>query len=102
MKRVKGCLNRNCSEYKKRYFKSTDDYCNKCGAKLSYVCKQKGCFKQLPDDENEEYCPIHLTERQDKRAKLGKAAGKALGITVGVVATVLSAVKFVNDNAKKN
>ena len=39
MKRVKGCLNNKCVEYKKTYYKESDEYCVKCGTKLSYVCK---------------------------------------------------------------
>ena len=69
MKRVKGCLNSNCDEYKKTYYKVSDEYCVKCGTKLSYVCKHHKCFKQIPDDIKEIYCPVHIAERKDKKEK---------------------------------
>ena len=53
MKRVKGCLNSKCVEYKKTYYKESDEYCVKCGTKLSYVCKHPKCFKQIPDNVKE-------------------------------------------------
>ena len=59
MKRVKACLNSECSECKKTYYKATDEFCVKCGSKLSYVCKHKNCFKALPDDSKEILCPVH-------------------------------------------
>jgi predicted amidophosphoribosyltransferase len=35
MKRVKACLNSECSECKKTYYKATDEFCVKCGSKLN-------------------------------------------------------------------
>lgn len=66
MKRVKACFNCNCKEYKKTYFKESDESCPECGEKLNYVCKHPKCFKQLPDDFDDTYCPIHRAERKDK------------------------------------
>lgn len=76
MKKVKGCLNNSCSEYRKTYYKESDEYCVKCGYKLSYVCKYKKCFKQIPEDSKEAYCPVHLAEMQDKKGKQGNTAKK--------------------------
>lgn len=96
MKRVKGCLNSNCKEYRKTYYKESDEYCVKCGTKLSYVCKQPKCFKQIPDDAKEKYCPIHAVERQDKKEKrneslkkLGSGALAVCGAAVAVCKTVI-------------
>lgn len=39
MKRVKGCLNSKCVEYKKTYYKESDEYCVKCGtSRMVVVC----------------------------------------------------------------
>ena len=100
MKRVKGCLNSKCVEYKKTYYKESDEYCVKCGTKLSYVCKQPKCFKQIPDNVKEKYCPVHLAERQDKKEKRGDTAKKvgggvlaAFGVAVTVGKTVVDVVR---------
>lgn len=92
MKKVKGCLNNSCSEYKKTFYKETDEYCVKCGAKLSYVCKQRKCFKQIPDDAKEAYCPIHIAENQDKREKRGDMFKKLGGGALAVGATIIAVV----------
>ena len=100
MKRVKGCLNSKCVEYKKTYYKESDEYCVKCGTKLSYVCKHPKCFKQIPDNVKEKYCPPHLAERQDKKEKPGDTAKKvgggvlaAFGVAVTVGKTVVDVVR---------
>lgn len=100
MKRVKGCLNSKCVEYKKTYYKESDEYCVKCGTKLSYVCKHHKCFKQIPDNVKEKYCPVHLAERQDKKEKRGDTAKKvgggvlaAFGVAVTVGKTVVDVVR---------
>lgn len=91
MKRVKGCLNRNCTEYKKTYYKECDEYCVKCGSKLSYVCKHPKCFKQIPDNEKETCCPVHIAERKDRKEKHGntlKKVGSRVLAFGGIVLTV--------------
>ena len=94
MKRFKGCLNNDCSEYtKKRLYKESDNFCVKCGSKLNFVCKD--CFKQLPDDGKEKYCLLHLAERQGKEITPKKIAAGVVS-TVTVVAGVTgSAVKLI-------
>ncbi len=101
MKRVKGCLNKKCSEYKKTYYKNTDEYCVKCGTKLVYVCKHKGCFKQIPDKVNQKYCPIHLAEKKDKRDKQGKSVAKVGGGVAGFTIAVLGTMKLIGDIVRK-
>ena len=68
MKRVKACLNSECSECKKTYYKATDEFCVKCGSKLSYVCKHKNfavfavcyyCRNEFSAFENFVF-PVHL------------------------------------------
>lgn len=100
MKRVKGCLNSNCTEYRKTYYKESDAYCVKCGTKLSYVCKHRKCFKKLPNDVNEIYCPIHIAERKDKKEKRNEIRKK---VYTGIVAAggVLLAVGKAADITKK-
>ena len=101
MKRVKGCLNSNCKEYKKTYYKESDEYCVKCGTKLSYVCKHPKCFKQIPDDVKENYCPVHIAERKDKKEKVGDVLKKASGGLLAVGCLVLTVGKTTIDIAKK-
>ncbi len=101
MKRVKACLNSQCVEYRKTYYKETDVYCVKCGNKLNYVCKHYKCYKQIPDDVDEQYCPIHLAEREDKIEKRKETAKKVgvFFITAGSIA--LAAGKTVIDKIPK-
>lgn len=101
MRRVKSCLNSNCQEYKKTYYKESDQYCVKCGTKLNYVCKHPKCFKQLPDNSQEAYCSVHIAEREDKKEKRLETAKKAgTGIVAGI-GTVLTLGKTIYDIAKK-
>ena len=101
MKRVKGCLNSNCKEYKKTYYKESDEYCVKCGTKLSYVCKHPKCFKNIPDNAKEAYCPIHIAERQDKKEKRIANAKKIGGGVIGFASIFAVVGKVIVDNAKK-
>ena len=93
MKRVKGCLNSNCKEYKKTYYKESDEYCVKCGTKLSYVCKHPKCFKQIPDDVKENYCPVHIAERKDKKEKRVKPLKKLVVDSLQSVVWLLQLVR---------
>lgn len=94
MKRVKACLNIECKDCKKSYHKECDDYCAKCGSKLYYVCKHPKCFKVIPDDVQENYCPTHLAERKDNRDKVVAGAVK-------VGSTLLAAVPVVGGIVRK-
>lgn len=101
MTRAKGCLNSSCSEYKKNYYKASDEYCVKCGAKLSYVCKYRKCFKQIPDDVIETYCPVHIAERQDKKEKRGDTLKKVGDGVLMVGGAIITVGKIVIDATKK-
>lgn len=100
MKRVKACLNEQCPTYKKIYYKEADEYCVKCGSKLSFVCKAPKCFKPIPDDRHVIYCPTHEGERQDKKdqrkdklLKIGGGVVAGAGIVAGSIKTVAEALK---------
>ncbi len=101
MKRVKGCLNSECTEYRKTYFKETDVFCAKCGEKLNYICKHNECFKQIPDDVQEEYCQLHIAERQDKKEKHLKTALKVGGGVLAGVVAAAGVLKAISDRTKR-
>lgn len=101
MKRVKGCLNSKCSEYKKKYYKESDEFCVKCGTKLNFVCKHPKCFKQIPDDIKENLCPVHLAEKQDKKEKKNDKIVKVGGGIFAGGAMVFSIVKAASDIIRK-
>jgi len=85
MDRVKGCVNEKCVAHKKKTtYKESDDYCSKCGDKLSYVCKE--CYKPL-EDTSEKYCVRCLGKRQDRNDKVMKVGGSIGGalLTAGTV-----------------
>ena len=47
-KRVKGCYNLTCKNYRKEVkFKPTDNFCPNCGKELVYVCAD--CFEKIED-----------------------------------------------------
>lgn len=102
MKKVKCCFNSNCPAYKEIIHGDDKKYCRVCGNRLYYVCKEKNCFKQLPDDTESAYCQFHLNEHQDKKDQAKKivkkvgagvvAVGGFIGSAVGVAAKVIDNV----------
>lgn len=101
MKRVKGCLNSQCSEYKKSFYKESDEFCVKCGTKLSFVCKNPKCFKQIPDNIMGNLCPVHYAEKQDKKERRHEKVVKAGSVVAAGVAVVGGIAKVGIDIAKK-
>ena len=102
MGRVKGCLNKSCKEYHKKYYKESDEYCVKCGSKLEFICKHPKCFKQIPANPKEKYCQLHLAELQDKKEKRKKRAQKIGGGILATIGTgVAIGIKKVCDNIPK-
>ncbi|MBW7571627.1 hypothetical protein [Caproiciproducens faecalis] len=96
---VKGCINENCiARQKKTCYKKTDEFCSKCGNKLSYVCAD--CFKQLPDD-SQKYCITCAAKRKDTKDTVKNAVGKIGGGVFAVGGIVLSAGKVVADVIRK-
>lgn len=89
---IKGCVNEKCIVHKKKIsYKESEDYCSKCGDKLSYVCKK--CYTFL-EDNSEKYCVRCLAERQDRKDKAKKVVG-------GIGGTVLAAGVFIFTKGKK-
>lgn len=102
MKKVKACLNSECSECKKTYYKATDEFCVKCGSRLSYVCKHKNCFKALPDDSKDVLCPVHLAEKKDREEKVKDGLMKVGTGIVAAAGFVISVVGAINNNNKES
>ena len=76
-KAVKGCMNPECvANQKKTSFSLSNDYCPKCGQKLSYVCKD--CRMEL-DDDTRRYCVRCENIRRDNREQLGKVVLGKIG-----------------------
>lgn len=68
---------------------------------MSYVCKHHKCFKQIPDDIKEIYCPVHIAERKDKKEKRNDVVKKIGGGAAAFGTFILAAGKIVNDSLKK-
>ena len=65
------------------------------------MCKHPKCFKQIPDDVKENYCPVHIAERKDKKEKRGETAKKIGGGILAVGGVVLTVGKTAIDIARK-
>ena len=71
-KRVKGCHNLTCRNYRKEVkFKPTDNYCALCGRELVYVCAN--CFEKIEDMGPE----VRLCKECDDKRSAKKEALKA-------------------------
>lgn len=89
MKRVKGCINKECAQCRNQTrFKGKEEVCDQCGSRLAYVCKHPKCFKQLPVDGKEAYCSVHTAERKDQKERAVKNAMKAGEIALSVAGTL--------------
>ena len=83
-KRVKGCPNESCNTYKKIKYKANDNFCNKCGAELVFVCPK--CFKALADQGPEHvYCESCLASKQDKIDAVVDNGKKVVGVAAAAV-----------------
>ncbi|MBK5244962.1 MAG: hypothetical protein JJE18_08075 [Eubacteriaceae bacterium] len=88
MDRVKGCVTEKCAAHKKKTtYKESDDYCSKCGDKLSYVCKK--CYTPL-EDTSEKYCVRCLAVRQDRNDNVVKVVGSIGGALLTASTVVLT------------
>ena len=76
-KRVKGCYNLTCKNYRKEVkFKVTDNYCPNCGKELVYVCAD--CFEKIEDMGSEvKYCKECEDKRTAKKEKMQAGVDKA-------------------------
>lgn len=99
MKRNKGCPDEACEAHvRKIKYKSSDQFCSKCGSELVYVCK--GCYTILPNASNK-FCTRCISKTEDRKDKFMGAANKIGGgmATFGVAAAALG--KIVLDKYKK-
>jgi len=94
-KRVKGCYNLTCKNYRKEVkFKSTDNYCPNCGAELVYVCAS--CFEKIEDMGPEvRLCKECEEKKAQKKEKLQagldtakKFAGKGVELAPAAIGLV--------------
>lgn len=88
MARVKGCVNDKCITHKNKVlYKETEEYCSKCGNKLSYVCKTKNCYTFLEEYDGK-YCIKCQVRKDDRRDEIKKGVLQAGGVvlTIGGVA----------------
>ena len=94
-KRVKGCYNLTCKNYRKEVkFKPTDNYCPNCGAELVYVCS--GCFEKIEDMGPEvKLCKECEAKKAAKKEKIQvgldtakKLAGKGVELAPAAIGLV--------------
>lgn len=105
MKAFKGCVNEECSAYKKVRYKDVDAYCSKCGNQIYYVCAD--CWKQLENNKSR-FCTSCEMIRKDKRdqriANIQDGVNKFGGLAVaigGSAAAVVKNIKKVEGAAKE-
>lgn len=99
MKAVRGCVNGNCVARKNRiHYKSTDDYCPKCGRPLSFVCRD--CFKQMPDD-TQQYCVECAAKHKDRQDHFKEGAEKFGTVLLAAAGSVAVGVKMLLKGIKK-
>lgn len=99
-KRVKGCLNTECSRYKKKRFKETDRVCDKCNTKLVFVCAK--CFKELSEEgflrKICANCEADLADNQYKFKRRLKFFGSAFaGLALAVLAGIMQNKPEISD-----
>lgn len=100
-KRVKGCYNLTCKNYRKEVkFKSTDNYCPNCGAELVYVCSS--CFEKIEDMGMEvkrcKECEAKKAAKKEKIQTGLNTAKKLAGKSVELAPAAIGLVK--NPNIK--
>ena len=67
MKPFKGCVNENCSAYKKIHYRRDDHYCRKCGHPLYSVCAD--CWTVLGEDDTQRICASCQAKRTQRNAE---------------------------------
>ena len=76
-KRIKGCPNVNCPDFKaKKKYGADDHYCKKCGTPLVFVCAR--CYRPLKDIEGLRICPDCKGKPEKKVTRAAKNAGKTV------------------------
>ncbi|MBQ6479030.1 MAG: hypothetical protein IJI44_06650 [Erysipelotrichaceae bacterium] len=93
-KRVKGCPNENCKDYKKIRYKAEDRFCKSCGSELIFVCSK--CWTPLADDDQKKkICAKCEAKREDRKENIINTAKKIGEGTVAVIALVPTVLKTV-------
>lgn len=94
-KRVKGCYNLTCKNYRKEVkFKVTDNYCPNCGKELIFVCAD--CFEKIEDMGPEvKLCKECEAKKAAKKEKIKagvdtakKIAGKGIELAPAAIGLV--------------
>lgn len=102
MKPFKGCVNENCSAYKKIHYRRDDHYCRKCGHPLYSVCAD--CWTVLGEDDTQRICASCQAKRTQRNAERVERA-KHVGIAVAGVATgakaMVNNIDSISKSAKK-
>ena len=101
MSKNKACLNPTCSNYKKEKYKTAERLCPYCGNQLEYICAQKGCFKVIPENPKEKFCPLCKAEIDDRNAKAWDVTKKVAGYVGTAFTFALSFVGAKNFSKKK-
>ncbi|MBR5341636.1 MAG: hypothetical protein IK151_06900 [Erysipelotrichaceae bacterium] len=93
-KRVKGCPNDKCKDYKKTKYKAEDKYCKACGSELVFVCSK--CWTLLASDDPKKKicakCEAKAEDRKEMIINTGKAIGNG---ALAVAAAIPAAVKII-------
>jgi len=96
-KRVKGCYNLTCKNYRKEVkFKSTDNFCPNCGKELVYVCAD--CFEKIEDMGPEvRLCKECEEKKAAKKEAIKTGVDKAKKLAGKGVAVAPAVIKYAKD-----
>lgn len=96
-KRVKGCYNLTCKNYRKEVkFKVTDNFCPNCGKELVYVCAD--CFEKIEDMGPEvRLCKECEDKHTVKKEKLKAGVDKAKDLAGKGVKAAPAVISFAKD-----
>lgn len=93
-KRVKGCPNEKCSDYKKTKYKAEDKFCKACGSELIFVCSK--CWTPLAgDNSSKKICAKCEAKAQDRKEKIidtGKKIGQGALAIAAIVPTAAKSI----------
>lgn len=86
MSKKRACFNPNCSDYKKTKHKKSVIVCPHCQGMLEFVCAKKGCYKVLPEEYEEQYCPNCKEDIHDRNVAILDGAKKIGGVAGAILA----------------
>lgn len=101
-KRVKGCYNLTCKNYRKEVkFKVTDNYCPNCGKELVFVCAD--CFEKIEDMGPEvKLCKECEAKKAAKKEKIKAGVDTAKKIAGKGIELAPAAIGLVKNPKAKN